>query len=127
MPLTGETKGQHAYQVAKFNLHPQTDNLYVVFKDGWHETEVAEEGDGRRVAVVEEERHGGVPQPDARRRSSISSATSRFRGSVRRSVSNCASGAMVIDSFAPSARSTGAEEGRSRPRLQLGGRGDRGE
>jgi hypothetical protein len=46
VPLTGETKGQHAYQVAKFNLHPQTDNLYVVFKDGWHETEVAEEATG---------------------------------------------------------------------------------
>ena len=46
VPLSGETRGQHAYQVAKFNLHPQTDNLYVVFKDGWHETEVAEEATG---------------------------------------------------------------------------------
>ena len=46
VPMTGETKGQRAYQVAKFNLHPQTDNLYVVFKDGWHETEVAEEATG---------------------------------------------------------------------------------
>ena len=43
IPLSGETLGQQAYEVAKFNLHPQTDNLYVVFKDGWHETEVAEE------------------------------------------------------------------------------------
>src|SRR5262245_30661289 len=40
--LDGPTRGQHEYQVAKFNLHPQTDNLYVVFKDGWHQTEVAE-------------------------------------------------------------------------------------
>ena len=46
VPLSGETRGQHAYQVAKFNLHPQTDNLYVVFKDGWHETEAAEEQTG---------------------------------------------------------------------------------
>jgi len=46
VPLTGETRGQHAYQVAKFTLHPQTDNLYVVFKDGWHQTEVAEEATG---------------------------------------------------------------------------------
>jgi hypothetical protein len=44
--LDGQTRGQHEYQVAKFNLHPQTDNLYVVFKDGWHETEVAEEATG---------------------------------------------------------------------------------
>ena len=46
VPLSGQTKGQHAYQVATFTLHQQTDNLYVVFKEGWHETEVAEEATG---------------------------------------------------------------------------------
>jgi hypothetical protein len=46
IPLTGKTRGQREYEVAKFNLHPQTDNLYVVFKDGWHQTEVAEEQTG---------------------------------------------------------------------------------
>jgi hypothetical protein len=46
LPLSGQTQGQRAYRVATFNLHPQTDNLYVVFKDGWHETEVAEEASG---------------------------------------------------------------------------------
>lgn len=46
VPLTGTTRGRHEYEVAKFNLHPQTDNLYVVFKDGWHQTEVAEEQTG---------------------------------------------------------------------------------
>jgi hypothetical protein len=46
VPMAGQTKGQREYQVATFNLHPQTDNLYVVFKDGWHETEVAEEATG---------------------------------------------------------------------------------
>jgi hypothetical protein len=46
LPMTGETKGQRAYGVATFNLRLQTDNLYVIFKDGWHETEVADEGSG---------------------------------------------------------------------------------
>ena len=46
VPLTGETEGQHAYRVASFTLHPQTDNLYVVFKDGWHATEIAQETTG---------------------------------------------------------------------------------
>ena len=46
VPMAGRPKGQREYQVASFNLHPQTDNLYVVFKDGWHETEVAEEASG---------------------------------------------------------------------------------
>jgi len=46
LPLTGETTGQRAYQVGKLNVRRQTDNLYVVFKDGWHETEVADGGNG---------------------------------------------------------------------------------
>jgi len=46
LPLTGETKGQRAYGVGTFTLRQQTDNLYVVFKDGWHETEVADENAG---------------------------------------------------------------------------------
>src|SRR5678816_3978421 len=33
VPMAGQTKGQREYQVATFNLHPQTENLYVVFKD----------------------------------------------------------------------------------------------
>jgi len=46
VPMTGETKGQRSYQVATLNLRTQTDNLYVIFKDGWHETEVGDEGAG---------------------------------------------------------------------------------
>jgi hypothetical protein len=46
LPMTGETKGQRAYGVGTFNLRQQTDNFYVVFKDGWHETEVADENAG---------------------------------------------------------------------------------
>ena len=46
IPLSGQTRGQREYDVAAFNLHSQADNLYVVFKDGWQETEVAEEQTG---------------------------------------------------------------------------------
>ena len=45
LPLTGETRGQRSYRLATFNLRLQTDNVFVVFKDGWHETEV-DEGSG---------------------------------------------------------------------------------
>jgi hypothetical protein len=42
-PLAGgEDAGQRAYKVAKLTLQPQTENVYVVFKDGWHPAEVAE-------------------------------------------------------------------------------------
>jgi hypothetical protein len=41
LPLNGDHAGQHAYRVAKVQLLPQTDNLLTVFKDGWHQAEVA--------------------------------------------------------------------------------------
>lgn len=43
LPLDGETKGQRSYAVASFDLQPQSDNQFVVFKDGWHPTEVADD------------------------------------------------------------------------------------
>jgi hypothetical protein len=41
VPLAGEDVGQRAYRVARFELLPQTENLFRVFKDGWHPAEVA--------------------------------------------------------------------------------------
>jgi hypothetical protein len=42
LPLSGEDAGQRAYKVARFLSAPQTDNLPINFKDGWHAAEVAE-------------------------------------------------------------------------------------
>jgi hypothetical protein len=44
LPLTGQDVGMHAYRVATLNLARQSDTPVVVFKEGWHETEVAEGG-----------------------------------------------------------------------------------
>ena len=41
LTLAGEDLGQHAYTVASLQLLPQTDNLFTVFKDGWHPAEAA--------------------------------------------------------------------------------------
>jgi hypothetical protein len=46
LPLSGETHGQRAYRVATFDLRLQSDNLIVVFRNGWHPTEVGDEGTG---------------------------------------------------------------------------------
>jgi hypothetical protein len=40
--LAGDDAGQHAYKVAKLQLQPQTENVFTIFKDGWHPGEVAE-------------------------------------------------------------------------------------
>jgi hypothetical protein len=44
LPLAGDDRGMRSYRVARFNMSLQSDNLFVIFKDGWHETEVAEDG-----------------------------------------------------------------------------------
>jgi hypothetical protein len=40
--LAGEDAGQHAYKVARLQLQPQTENVFTVFKEGWHPGEIAE-------------------------------------------------------------------------------------
>jgi hypothetical protein len=44
LPLSGDDTGMRSYRVARFNMTVQSDNVFVVFKDGWHETEVSEDG-----------------------------------------------------------------------------------
>lgn len=42
LPLGGENTGQNSYKVGKIQLQPQTENVFTVFKEGWHPAEVAE-------------------------------------------------------------------------------------
>jgi hypothetical protein len=46
LPLAGEDAGQRAYKVAKLQLQPQTENIFTVFKDGWHPAEAPEHNGG---------------------------------------------------------------------------------
>ena len=47
LKLSNEDRGDRSYKVADFNLLPQTENIFVIFKDGWHPAEVVAEGAGR--------------------------------------------------------------------------------
>jgi hypothetical protein len=42
LPMAGDDAGQRAYKVGKIQLQPQTENVFTVFKEGWHPAEVAE-------------------------------------------------------------------------------------
>ena len=42
LPLAGDDVGKRAYKVGRLQLTPQTENVFTVFKDGWHPAEVAE-------------------------------------------------------------------------------------
>jgi hypothetical protein len=42
--FNGDDRGDRSYKVADFELLPQTENIFLIFKDGWHQTEVVAEG-----------------------------------------------------------------------------------
>ncbi len=42
LPLSGDDAGQRAYRVARLQIAPQTENIFVIPKDGWHPAEVAD-------------------------------------------------------------------------------------
>jgi hypothetical protein len=44
LKLTNEDRGDRSYKVADFELLPQTENIFVIFKDGWHPAEVISDG-----------------------------------------------------------------------------------
>lgn len=44
LTLNGQDVGQKAYNVGRLLLLPQTDNLFTVFKDGWHPAENSQDG-----------------------------------------------------------------------------------
>ena len=41
LALDGQDLGRKEYQVAKFQLLPQSENIFLIYKDGWHPAEVA--------------------------------------------------------------------------------------
>jgi len=43
LPLTGETTGQRSYRVGTLELVPRPEDAFIIFKDGWHNAEVARE------------------------------------------------------------------------------------
>lgn len=46
LPLSGDNAGMRSYRVARFDMRLLTDTLFIVFKDGWHDTEAAGDGTG---------------------------------------------------------------------------------
>jgi hypothetical protein len=47
LKLSNEDRGDRSYKVVDFELLPQTENVFVIFKDGWHQSEVVADGPQR--------------------------------------------------------------------------------
>ena len=56
LTLAGEDAGQQSYKVATLSLLPHSENVFLLFKDGWHHGRGRARQHDRRVAVVEEGR-----------------------------------------------------------------------
>ena len=41
LPLSGNEVSRREYEVARFQLLPQSENIFLIYKDGWHPAEVA--------------------------------------------------------------------------------------
>ena len=41
LPLSGNVVSRREYEVAKFQLLPQSENIFLIYKEGWHPAEVA--------------------------------------------------------------------------------------
>ena len=41
LPLSGNEVSRREYEVARFQLLPQSENIFLIYKDGWHAAEVA--------------------------------------------------------------------------------------
>ena len=44
--LQGDHQGLRAYKVATLELLPQSENVFLIFKDGWHRAETSPESPG---------------------------------------------------------------------------------
>ncbi len=42
--LAGESNGQRSYKVGTIDLLPQQENILLIYKDGWHQAEVVNDG-----------------------------------------------------------------------------------
>lgn len=47
LKFSNQDRGDRSYKLLDFELLPQTENIFVIFKDGWHPAEVVTEGSGR--------------------------------------------------------------------------------
>ena len=64
LPLCATEVSRREYEVAKFQLLPQSENIFLIYKDGWHPAEVSSREPDDRVAVDEEGGDDLVPEPE---------------------------------------------------------------
>ena len=98
LPMTGDTTGQRSYRVATFDMRLQSDNLFVVFREGWHDAENADEFAGPRWQWSQKDATLSFPNPerDVRVYVELDQPAAAFAEPQRVEVR---AGSTVVDSF----------------------------
>ncbi len=63
LTLGGRDNGQKAYAVAALELLPQSDGIFLVYGDGWHDQEVAQENSAEEWRWSKREAHVSFRNP----------------------------------------------------------------
>ncbi len=98
LPLAGETAGLRSYRVATFDMRLQSDNLLVVFRDGWHAVETPDDFAGPEWRWSNKDATLTFPNPkrDVRVYLQLDSNAAAFSEPQRVEVRT---GTAVVDSF----------------------------
>ena len=64
LPLSGTEASRREYVVAKFQILPQSENIFLIYKDGWHPAEVAADNPPSEWQWTKKRGHDLVPEPE---------------------------------------------------------------
>ena len=84
LTLAGEDAGQLSYKVATLSLLPHSENVFLLFKDGWHPAEVAPDNTTVEWQWSKKVAHAVVPESEEGRRLLSPRRQSRARTPSRR-------------------------------------------
>lgn len=101
--LEGPDRGQRAYKVATLQLLPQTENVFLIYKDGWNPAEVA--GDNAAVEWQWTKKEATItfrnPKRDVLLYLHIDSQPPQLQGPQ---IINVRLGDQTVDTFSPSSQ-----------------------
>jgi hypothetical protein len=103
VPLAGTAHGQRAYRVGTLQLVPQTENVFLIYKDGWHPAEMA--GDNAAVEWQWTKKEATLTFKNPKRNVLLYlHVDSQAKGIDGAQIVNVRVGDQTVDTFSPAAR-----------------------
>ena len=104
------TPGSCAYKVGKIQLLPQTENVFTVFKEGWHGPETPQDNSSVEWQWTKKDARARVPEPEEGQCCCTSTSTTRARRSRTGSTCRSRSAGSRSTNFVAGARAASARK-----------------